>query len=87
MKKILKQLENSIYEKMQEVVLEKLSDHPDEEYWGSENIETDTGISFDIDKIKSGRFYADYLAENIQIEGCPNISNFLNNQKIIYTNE
>jgi hypothetical protein len=87
MKKILKHLENSIYEKMQDVVLEKLSDHPDEEYWGSENIETDMGILFDIFKIKSGKFYADYLAENIEITGCPNISNFLNNQKIIYTNE
>jgi len=87
MKKILKHLENSIYEKMQDVVLEKLSDHPDEEYWGEENVETDMGITFDIDKIKSGRFYADYLAENIEIKGCPNISNFLNNQKIIYTNE
>jgi hypothetical protein len=87
MKKILKQLENSIYEKMQEVVLEKLNGHPDEEYYGSENIETDTCIVFDIDKIKSGKFFADYLAENIEIKGCPNISNFLNNQKIIYTNE
>ena len=87
MKKILKNLENSIYEKMQEVVLEKLSDHPGEEYFGSENIETDMGITFDIDKIKSGRFYAYYLAENIEITGCPNISAYLNNQKITHTNE
>ena len=87
MKKILKQLENIIYEKMQEVVLNELDNHPDEEYFGSENIETDIGIVFDIDKIKSGKFYADYLAENIEIQGCPNISNFLNNQKIIFINQ
>jgi hypothetical protein len=87
MKKILKQLENSIYEKMQEVILNELDNHPDEEYWGSENVETDIGIVFDTDKIKSGKFYADYLAKNIEITGCPNISKYLNNQKIIYTNQ
>ena len=89
----MKALITEIYEKMQNIIWEAEENHPDEEFWGKDNIETDTTyITFDIDWVKGGKFWDKYRAVNIEVTNSdgkplPNINNYLNNLKISYINE
>jgi hypothetical protein len=89
----MKALIKEIYEKMQNVIWEAEENHPNDHFSGKDRVETEpTGITFDIDWIKGGKFWDEYRAVNIEVTNCdgkplPNINNYLNNLQISYVNE